>query len=48
MNDTGTLGEATRNHAVACAARYFRRDLAGALDLYRRLIASHDTSASPE
>ena len=44
MNDKGTLGEAARDYAAAYAAHHSRRDLAGALHLYTRLIDSHGST----
>jgi hypothetical protein len=46
MADDNALGEAAREYAEACAAHYSRRDLSGALHLYRKLTASH--ASSPE
>jgi hypothetical protein len=44
MNDKAILGEATRDHATACATHYSQRDLTGALHLYTRLIAAHEST----
>jgi hypothetical protein len=41
MSDDGALTEAAREYAAAYAAQYSQRDLAMALQLYERLIASH-------
>jgi hypothetical protein len=41
MPDDSAPTEAAREYAAACAAHYFERDLAMALQLYKKLIASH-------
>lgn len=44
MSDDGALTEAAREYAAAYAAQYSQRDLAVALQLYERLIASHPSA----
>jgi hypothetical protein len=44
MNDKGALAETARDYAAAHAAHHSRPDLAGALHLYTRLIASHESA----
>jgi hypothetical protein len=44
MNDQGDLWEAARDYAAAYAAHYSRRDLSGALYLYKRLVSSHEST----
>ena len=44
MSDDGALTEAAREYAVAYAAQYSQRDLAVALQLYERLVASHPSA----
>jgi len=44
MSDDGALTEVARGYAAAYAAHYSQRDLAMALQLYERLIASHSSA----
>jgi hypothetical protein len=44
MSDDGALTAAARAYGVAYAAQYSQRDLAVALQLYERLIASHPSA----
>ena len=44
MSDDGALPEAAREYAAAYAAHYSRRDLAMALQLYKKLIATHSSA----
>jgi len=44
MSDDGALTEVAREYAAAYAAHYSQRDLAMALQLYERLIASHSSA----
>ena len=44
MSDNGALTEAACEYAAAYAAQYSQRDLAVALQLYERLIASHSSA----
>ena len=46
MVDLSATGEATRDQAMAYDAHYSRRDLACAIHLYQKLMASH--ASSPE
>ena len=46
MVDLSAIGEAARDYAMAYDAHYSRRDLASAIHLYRKLMASH--ASSPE
>ena len=46
MVDLSATGEAARDYAMAYDAHYSRRDLASAIHLYRKLMASH--ASSPE
>jgi hypothetical protein len=41
MSDDSALAEITQEYAEAYAAHYSKRDLAMALQLYKKLIASH-------
>jgi hypothetical protein len=41
MSDDGALAEATRDYAAAYAAHYSERDLAMALQLYKKLMTAH-------
>jgi hypothetical protein len=41
MSDDSALTEAAREYAAAYAAHYTERDLAMALELYKKLMASH-------
>lgn len=41
MSDDGAVTEAAREYAAAYAAHYSSRDLRMALQLYKKLIASH-------
>ncbi len=41
MSDAGALTEAAREYAAAYSAHYSERDLAMALQLYKKIIASH-------
>jgi len=44
MSEDGALTDAARAYAAAYAAQYSQRDLAVALQLYERLIASHSNA----
>ncbi len=46
MSDDSALTEAAREYAAAYAAHYSERDLAMALQLYKKIIASH--ASTPE
>jgi hypothetical protein len=48
MGDDSALTEAAREYAAAYAKHYSERDLAMALQLYRKIIASHPSARQAE